>query len=155
MRIWIVLQIMKISINPRGKVQGFMRTWNLFFLMWKKYTFTYIHKYIWVCAGTFICMYVCTWVFVSQKYSLPPLIWKYIIYCVYNIYLRLCRFEYGCFLSNTSSKLARASVSLPFGLLVLEGFALEILGFFSFQTWLCWASDSVFCSLIEKGGNYF
>jgi len=46
----------------------------------------------------------------------------------------LCKFEYSHFISNTSSTMTRASISLAFGLLLLEGFAVEILGFFSFKT---------------------
>lgn len=84
-----------------------------------------------------ILIYMYVYEFLYPKSIICPFLLEniYIIYCIYNIYLRVRKFECSHLINNTSSKrLEKASVSLSFDLLVLEGFAVEILGFFSFKT---------------------
>lgn len=89
-----------------------------------------------VYVGMFLYIYMYVYEFLYPKSILCPFLLEniYIIYCIYNIYLRVCKFEYSHFINNTSSKRTQNFCFFVLWLLVLEGFAVEILGFFSFKT---------------------
>jgi len=67
--------------------------------------YIYIHIYMRACGHVliYICMYMN---FCIPKVFRPFLLENiYIIYCIYNIYLRVCKFEYNHFINNTFSKI--------------------------------------------------
>lgn len=64
-----------------------------------------VHTYIYMSTHSYIYMYVYEFLY-PQSILCPFLLENiYIIYCIYNIYLRVCKFAYSHFINNTSSKL--------------------------------------------------